>query len=89
MRIFEKCSNHPIYLYPNPSSLEINVKLESEQIIDSPVLYKIVDSKGEVTQEGKLWNTQESINIEGLQTGVYYFVPDFQYYQPKAFIKIK
>ena len=56
-------------LYPNPVSNFLNIKFESNLIIQP---YNVVDNLGRVVLNGKLNDVETTINVEQLSKGIYY-----------------
>jgi hypothetical protein len=61
---------HFILVYPNPTTNMLNIKL-SEEFIGKP--YSIMNSIGQVIWTDKVSNTQFSINLTDLPSGIYCF----------------
>jgi hypothetical protein len=59
-----------IAIYPNPTSHEINVQLNSKKLIGSN--YSIIDNIGRVVKFGVLTNETNAIDLVSLPAGIYF-----------------
>jgi hypothetical protein len=58
-----------IVIYPNPTDNILNIKINN---ISGEFTYKLVNTLGQKVNSGKLFNTENSINISSLDNGIYF-----------------
>ena len=71
--IYETTQDDLLLIYPNPANASINVKISSELIGTSFIIY---DQIGKAVMSGKLDEENSIINLEHLSTGLYILKAD-------------
>lgn len=70
----EELKKSNIQLYPNPSSVHVNIKFNSSSFQSDNLSVSILNSSGTVVQEIPVINNNSIINMEGFSKGLYLFV---------------
>jgi polyhydroxybutyrate depolymerase len=65
--------NHQVYLYPNPSDLEIVLAQTPNNLA-----WKIIDLNGRVFMDGKTQQPNTTINISNLANGIYFLITNYK-----------
>ena len=61
--------NAPGFLFPNPATSIINVG-----VVDEQTHYTIINSEGKTVRSGDLEKDESTIDVSGLDGGIYYFI---------------
>ena len=67
--IFEMSESDRLEIFPNPSSTEITVSLDTDYL---PVVIRIIDAEGKQVLKQQSMNEEQSLDISRLETGVYF-----------------
>ncbi len=67
---FNAASDSAIAMYPNPTSSELNISLESS-FVEGDLDYSVVDLTGKVVKRGTL-SSDKKVNVQDLTNGVYF-----------------
>ncbi|WP_459210218.1 T9SS type A sorting domain-containing protein [Aquimarina rhabdastrellae] len=67
---FDAASDNAITMYPNPTSSELNISLESS-FVEGDLDYSVVDLTGKVVKRGTL-SSDKKVNVQDLTNGVYF-----------------
>jgi len=74
---------YSISIYPNPSDAMFNIKLSDNK----EYKYRIVDSKGQIINNGVFKNSVNKINLKGTSKGVYFLIIDDLNIKEKLLLK--
>ncbi len=77
-------------IYPNPAHDQINIRIEDQDNLDSQVRFQIINSSGQIVNNGLINESTEQIDISQLTNGIYFLnltTVDNQRSSLKKFIK--